>query len=686
MLDPTLLSSESNEPSMSTNEHMQKETNDEITGPKAEVRLVIRFTVEEQLVYNGKIERTQLLDSEELSRVVSRVAWEESKSNNEATSNEAHTEEKKEVAIEDKPSPKVNFPLSSGGKILAIASTSSPIPEVDAEFTCSDSHDLPDSSKFDTALTQRSEFTSIAQITQHSEDRSTIASECDKIKSVDKSLMTAVNIDNPASNIVPESCSEHDATSSPNNDEHNQHVQLIDSIQEHCNNPAADDEAVSQSITETLNDCVTRVDLEIRNCEDLATVDTVVEAPALEVEVDSRPVIDDDIRPKIDVLTSDLGSQLSPKDQVLSRRQTDSNVKAEVVMQQPSISCGDKDLTSKSTAQIAEVHSRLKRKDLDPSEAPAKRVRRANTREQQNLRQRQHRTSHSEAVVANLSSKITKPVNGNSANIQPVRQKIFAKWSDNHFYPGTILKPARDRKYVVGFYDGAQRNVAETDLIPLCNIHGKQVRVSIAKNYCVNAIVHEQRDCTQEPMFDVEYQQDGVVRKCVPLKDIFLTGDQGTPLISQPDRNSGASNFADVDLDNIIYEKRSRRFQELEDYELSENSSIDGGASRGRRKRGKYNMRLPNANKARSDQILGPVDYEKGPRRHSRTGENDQGPVKSCSPDSSIKTGPCPDSNPPSEGSSSTGSSNVLNGSLEYGQEFYFDDSSPHRTKTSLLL
>lgn len=265
-------------------------------------------------------------------------------------------------------------------------------------------------------------------------------------------------------------------------------------------------------------------------------------------------------------------------------------------------------------------------------------------------------------------------------NKQQVRHnKIFAKWTDNHFYPGTILKAARDRKFVIAFYDGAQKNVAETDLIPLSSIEGKQVRVSIAKNYCVNAIVHNQQPpVNEQPMFNVEYQQDGLVQKCVPLKDIFLTGEQGMSLISQADRNCGASNFADVDLDNIIYEKRSRRLQEMEDFELTESPS-----SNGKRKRAQYNMRNsnPRVKTGSVDGLNNPVGQAQ--KRHSQSDIN-QDPESAESPDVLKTNFLCPNSNPPSEDSSSTGSSNVPN-NLDLGQEFYFSNS-PHRTKTSLLL
>lgn len=692
MLDPALLTSKSNEPSLLINEDMQTETIDPTTTrPKAEVRLVIKFTVEEQLVYKGKVERTQLLDSEELSRIVSHVAWEESKADHDNVVSQDRLEvqsgDSTELSIKD--SPGSGSALKSTLEIppLATGAAVSPTPEMDTEFTCSDpskvaNHQQPQHSN--AASSQDPKRTSIAQSRGLFEGVPTTASNCDSFKIVDKSSTTNLAMDRQTSKEALDCCLDANATSSLANDEYVENVQLVNLSHDNGNTLTADDEAVNQLITETLNDCVNRVDLEIRNYEEFATSATVVEAPAFEIEVDSRIEDQEDIKPDVDVLNVRQTSEMFSENHDTCQRHPNLEI-SQPKLQSTNIS-SDKDLISKSTAQIAEVHSQMKRKDADTIPAPAKRIRRASTREQQNSRQRLNSSSQSGAVAARLSSKLTKPNNGNSANNQPVRQKIFAKWSDNHFYPGTILRPTRDRKYVVGFYDGAQRNVAETDLIPLCNIHGKQVRVSIAKNYCVNAIVHEQRESTQEPMFDVEYQQDGLVRKCVPLKDIFLTGDQGTPLISQPDRNSGASNFADVDLDNIIYEKRSRRLQELEDYEFSENSSIDNGANRGRRKRGKYNMRNPSGARARGSQVLSPVDYEKTPRRLSRNSDNGQELVKSCSPDDSLKTAPCPDSNPPSEGSSSTGSSHVLNGTIEFGQEFYFADSSPHRTKTSLLL
>ncbi|RYE16265.1 MAG: hypothetical protein EOP45_17795 [Sphingobacteriaceae bacterium] len=49
---------------------------------EAEVRLVVRFLVEEHIVFNGKVEQVKHLDKTELSRIVSRIAWDGAKGEN----------------------------------------------------------------------------------------------------------------------------------------------------------------------------------------------------------------------------------------------------------------------------------------------------------------------------------------------------------------------------------------------------------------------------------------------------------------------------------------------------------------------------------------------------------------------------------------------------------------------------
>lgn len=234
--------------------------------------------------------------------------------------------------------------------------------------------------------------------------------------------------------------------------------------------------------------------------------------------------------------------------------------------------------------------------------------------------------------------------------------KVFAKWSDNHFYPGTILKSSRDRKFEIGFFDGARKDVAETDLIPSSNILRKQVRVSIAKDYCVNAIVHEQLSNNGQMMFDVEYQQNGLVRKCVPLGDIFLTAEQGIPLINQtikPDKNPDESMFAGVDLDNIVHVKRSRRLQEMEESEAIEEclANTSGIANGSRRKRGQYNMRNITNRVRTSNRVEVPGD--RVVKRSLSDINNPDTPASSCSPDNLKATLDSPSLSSPSESSSS---------------------------------
>lgn len=577
MLDSTLgkiLTTKQNEPSIPADTPNPTTTKDDSclqsNTSQAEVRFVFRVSVEEQIVFNGRIEKVKQIESEEISRVVSRIAWDGSKDDDNVAERDdaidigqlsscqvsmdigSETNEEKgfqspvaslegispppedNVAIMSQDKPQDSSQMSQVESHTVKHVQTSPI----ATTTVTSATIAPPTTATTTTDNKRTDGENpVAQISGYQTDDFRSTPECDKNDTKPTTLNHISAASQQQQQQTKDSSQEiidekNGDTLKQNDDDSNRlHEsksnspdQAYASIVEAIDAASAE----NQLIVDTLNDCVNSVDLESRQDNDNV---------GSEENCYTKKTIH-------------LGK---------TYRKKDLNVKMVSAGKQESNPARRKNTgdNGPSTKRIRRVSSKDSRSSNEPSE----------------FIENQSRHGCEQTDLAP----------GRTSNL--MRQcKIFAKWSDNHFYPGTIIRPAKDRKYVVNFFDGAQRNVAETDLIPLSNIEGKQVRVSIAKNYCVNAIVHDQQrsPVSDQPMFDVEYQRDGLVRRCVPLKDIFLTAEQGTPLINQPvkpDKNPDESMFAGLDLDNIVHVKRSRRLQEMEDFELVGNSGLDTGAT-----------------------------------------------------------------------------------------------------------
>lgn len=663
------------------NTAMKMSSSPKPTTSEAEVRLVVRLLVEEHIVFNGKVEEVRQLESEEVSRIVSRIAWDGAKdgSSSEETDNIRACRNIMTTADNDKHEQISCSELSEDIQTIIASKNQTDRLSREIESSNPTSH-----LKFNPEIdVPNREEDSVAQVEDRTdENKSTF--ECDR-----------EHVEKPFNHICETSQQSQGS---------NQTQEILNNYREELNDACAE----SQSIADTLNDCVNSVDLESRQLIESNDVVRIrretQEQKAMEESLHEfkRNFEVNKHNETTDVIKEDVER---PHGAVHVTQPITTNHTDELILGSEENCFTDRIVQSNRTRCKSDLNIKLaptkkpvgccpgRRRNAGESGPSSKRIRRMSTKDHCNSRNTNISKSIENAATERKISENELLVANNSNSHLARQSKIFAKWSDNHFYPGTIIKPYKDRKFVISFFDGAQRNVAETDLIPLCNIGGKQVRVSIAKNYCVNAIVHDQRTpVNDQPMFDVEYQQDGIVRKCVPLKDIFLTGEQGASLINQPikpDKNPDESMFAGVDLDNIVHVKRSRRLQEMEDLDLkgnSMNSSSNSATSSGsKRKRGQYNMRniTPRTRTTNVSVIEEPND--KSQKRFSYNSISQDTPASSCSPDN-IKTNlHCPNSNPPSEGSNSTESSNTPN-VLEMGQEFYFDSSSTHRTETSLLL
>lgn len=688
---------------------------------EAEVRLVVRFTVEEHIVYRGKVQKVHQLDSEELTRTVSRVVWTGHDDCKVPSNEETVQDEQKERS----PSPIVSvaqaiYPIEeakicekSQDQSSCKEKPSSPTQQKNDEepttsHLSSDNHPFSETLRDNKLNEEQAHATSPSitdsgrtlkvcdtnqsqqqfQATQHKQQQDPHSHQHHHNQNQQQfqhQYQSKINEDTTSKGIQLNSISIADNESTltslkPQND-----IEVDLKIKPDI---IFDPTAASPSILDALNECVAKVDSESQlvansefNEEDMKELfgqenENPTVLPNNTDRLRHQQNAKDHLVPDLDATYLSTDARAHPVPELSHEIIVEASPSKEAIARESN------QRTSSTTVSSSTNSATAKRKQSSDGQT-LKRVRRTDSKDQKSSKKRLKSTDSTENHTP-----INNPDRSTTANLvgeQFTRHsKIFAKWSDNHFYPGTIIKPAKDRKLVIGFYDGAQRTVSETDLIPLSNITGKQVRVTIGRELCLNAIVHGQRSSVNDqPVFDVEYRSGKEhVRKCVPIKDIFLTGEQGTPLINQPDRNSGASNFADVDLDNIIYEKRSRRLQEMDEFEGTENSSIGLG---GKRKRSNHPTRS-NSPKIRVDEVHS-ADCSDNDLFHDRAKLTRDLRRDSTEGLETLKTNLL-SSNPPTENSNTTGPSKIPNPNVELGnKEFYFSNSSsPHRTNTSLLL
>jgi len=746
MLDSSLgkiLNNKPVEPSISSNDTLSAEKEEAVTSDtksEAEVRLVVRFFVEEHIVFNGRIEKVKQLESEELSRIVSRIAWDSSKSCQQALISDAYLLSSGDAANKkiDPASSQAISDASSSGDTQNLGQMRKPEEQNDEAASCTVSN--LNRSSLDNDLIARNGYDDETLVAQKESRCDTILDHLKSEQLCDISS-PGFRTPQPGNDESPELGPSDSVSYSSDVGIDQLSPNPIGELRDQENNKAETDGSEDQvneslnvlerqTIADTLNDCVNSVEIEIQNSDlknevpaDIKLQHSVASPQksssydfpsppqcqhprvVLESHNMNNLRLQDKIEPE--VLPVEASKTDKTGHELHNFAQDNRNVDIELsnqMIHHPDVKVELSPDIAK--AAIISPHRRRNTVDNGPSN---KRLRRSSNKdgrksatpgdetEKRNAKREGDKRVSVRSQKRPLSRSIETPPNLSIINETDHffrSSKIFAKWTDNHFYPGTILRPSKDRKYTVGYFDGAQRNVSVTDLIPLCNILGKQVRVSLSGDYCVNAIVHDKKSSPVDstPLFDVEYQQDGLVsRNCVPLKDIFLTAEQGATLINQPikpEKNPDESLFAGVDLDNIVHVKRSRRHQEMEESEPLDDSCVNQLNAGSRRKRNQYNTRNTNSKLKVGATI--PEKATVGPKtgRRSLIEISPDTPASSCSPDNIIKTTVnCPNSNPPSESSSSTsiGSSNAPN-VLEMGQEFYFDSSSPHRTKTSLLL
>ncbi|CAD1470704.1 unnamed protein product [Heterotrigona itama] len=142
-----------------------------------------------------------------------------------------------------------------------------------------------------------------------------------------------------------------------------------------------------------------------------------------------------------------------------------------------------------------------------------------------------------------------------------IGKDVFAKWSDNNYYPGTVIDKIK-MKYKVNFYDGKNKILIEDFVIPIPKVLREGLSVYAAtKNYDYGScgiIVHAET-VGNEVYYTVETDEGEKLR--VQIKDLSLSVDQARILKEEIDLEnkslpSTPKHLGQVTLDNMVDGKR----------------------------------------------------------------------------------------------------------------------------------
>ncbi|XP_036142684.1 uncharacterized protein LOC105834472 isoform X2 [Monomorium pharaonis] len=141
---------------------------------------------------------------------------------------------------------------------------------------------------------------------------------------------------------------------------------------------------------------------------------------------------------------------------------------------------------------------------------------------------------------------------------------VFAKWSDNNYYPGMVSNRLKD-KYKVNFYDGKSKVLIPEFVIPIPKTlrEGLSVYATTKTNdYSFPSIIVDvQTTSGGDTYYTVETDEGERLR--VQLPNISLTADQAQVLKEEVEDSTGKSSLpstpkalAQVTLDNMVDGKR----------------------------------------------------------------------------------------------------------------------------------
>ncbi|CAL7941672.1 unnamed protein product [Xylocopa violacea] len=142
-----------------------------------------------------------------------------------------------------------------------------------------------------------------------------------------------------------------------------------------------------------------------------------------------------------------------------------------------------------------------------------------------------------------------------------IGKNVFAKWSDNNYYPGTVTDKIKT-KYKVHFYDGENKILIEDFIIPIPKVLKEGLSIYAAtKNYDYGScgIIVDTETVNNEVYYTVETDEGEKLR--VQIKDISLSSDQAQVLKEElnAENNSLPStpkHLGQITLDNVVDGKR----------------------------------------------------------------------------------------------------------------------------------
>ncbi|KAL6266928.1 hypothetical protein P5V15_000013 [Pogonomyrmex californicus] len=171
-----------------------------------------------------------------------------------------------------------------------------------------------------------------------------------------------------------------------------------------------------------------------------------------------------------------------------------------------------------------------------------------------------------ESVENNLLSDINVLANSSPRNMLPdelIGKIAFAKWSDNNYYPGTVIDRQKT-KYKVNFFDGKSKTLIPEFVIPIPKIlrEGLSVYATTKTNGygSCGIIVNVHTSGNDDTYYTVETDEGERLR--VQIQNISLSADQAQVLkeeVDSADKNSLPSTpkaLGQVTLDNMVDGKR----------------------------------------------------------------------------------------------------------------------------------
>ena len=161
-----------------------------------------------------------------------------------------------------------------------------------------------------------------------------------------------------------------------------------------------------------------------------------------------------------------------------------------------------------------------------------------------------------------------------------IGKEVFAKWSDNKYYPGTV-KGKTKTKFRVNFYDGQNKLIIEDFIVPMPEILGVGLSVyatSSNDDYGSCGIIVDIKKKKDKVTYVVETDEGEKVE--VGIGDIFLTNDQVQLLREDTKKDvstppSTPKHLGKVSLDNVVDGKRRSKRTTTPIISIKRTSTVD---------------------------------------------------------------------------------------------------------------